>query len=163
VTVKEALPVLLCESVAEQVTDMVPNAKVAPDVDVQVTGSKPSTASEALVMKLTAAPEGSVASAMISAGTVTAGGVVSWTVTVNKSASVIPPESVTVQFTVVRPKGNKLPERWSQLGAGSGLSSTSVAMTLNVTLAPAELVASAVIGPGTVRVGGVLAGLIAIS
>ena len=78
VTLKLALPVLLCASVAEQVTVVVVSrAKVEPERGEQVGVIAPSTISLAVAVKVTAAPEGPVASAVMLAGKVNAGGVVS--------------------------------------------------------------------------------------
>jgi hypothetical protein len=82
--------------------------------------------------------------------------VVSWTVTVNDPVvDLLPDASVAVQFTVVEPSGNVAPEPGVQLTAGAG-STLSLTVTENGTLAPAGLVASAVLGPGTERVGAVV-------
>src|SRR5215208_1687644 len=68
------------------------------------------------------------------------GAVVSRTVTVNVPVVVAPLLSVAVAVTVVVPMGNVLPEAWLSV-TGSGPSSGSVAVTVNVTAAPAALVA----------------------
>ena len=64
------------------------------------------------------------------AGTVSDGGVVSSTVTVNDPLSPRGgvPESVTVQLTVVVPSGKVCGDGGLQLGVGSGSSSASVAV-----------------------------------
>ena len=78
VTEKLAVPVLPAASVAEQVTGVLPSAKVLPEVGVQLTvGASGATVSLAENTKVTTAPLGPVASAVMSAGTVTVGGVVS--------------------------------------------------------------------------------------
>jgi hypothetical protein len=77
VTVNEALPVLLCASVTEQVTVVAPIAKVEPETGEQVGVSMPSTVSVAEAVKLTITPAALVASLKIFAGTVTTGAVVS--------------------------------------------------------------------------------------
>ena len=69
-------------SVAEQVTVVGPSAKVLPDAGVQTGVIEPSTVSVAVAVNVTTAPLGPVASAVMSAGTVTTGSVVSTTVTV---------------------------------------------------------------------------------
>src|SRR5262249_35558169 len=76
------------------------------------------------------------------------------TCTVNDSEALFPDASVAVHVTVVVPIANALPLGGTQATAGFG-SKSSVAVALNVTTAPAGLVASAVIGPGTARTGGV--------
>jgi hypothetical protein len=67
---------------------------------------------------------------------------------------VFPEWSEAVHDTVVVPSPNAEPEPGSQETVGEA-SSASVADALNVTTAPLLEVASAVIGPGTVRDGGV--------
>jgi hypothetical protein len=80
VIVNEAEPVFPATSVAEQVTVVVPSAKVEPDVGEQVGESEPLTASVADAVKVTTEPDALVAWAVMLPGTVTAGGVVSATV-----------------------------------------------------------------------------------
>jgi hypothetical protein len=82
VTVKVPLAVLLCASVAEQWTVVVPRGKRLPEGGVQVMGRMPSTRSEAEAANDTKLPEGLVASTVILEGRVREGGVVSTTVTV---------------------------------------------------------------------------------
>ena len=77
--------------------------------------------------------------------------------TVNEPFAELAAESVAVQVTVVVPSGNVEPEGWSQLIVGTAPLS-SVAVTVYETEAPAVLLASAVTGPGTVSVGGVVSG-----
>ena len=57
VMVKLPLAVLLRESVAEQLTVVVPNVNSEPEAGEQVTGKGPSTTSFAEAVKLTGAPE----------------------------------------------------------------------------------------------------------
>src|SRR3954469_10281484 len=96
-------------SVAEHVTVVVPTGNVLPEAGSQVTGTEPSTASLAVAVKLTAAPVADVASAVMSAGSVRSGAVVSATVTTNDFVPGLPAASVAVQSTVVSPIGNVLP------------------------------------------------------
>src|ERR1051326_6955468 len=84
VTLNEPWPVLPCESVELHETTCVPSEKTEPDGGVQVTEVLRSTRSVAVTVKLTVAPAGLVASAVMSAGTLTVGGVVSTTVTLNE-------------------------------------------------------------------------------
>jgi hypothetical protein len=80
VTLKLQLPVLPPESVAEQVTLVVPRGNVEPDAGTQVMlegGSGPSTSSVAVTVKLTGAPDGPEQPTTMSAGQVTTGGVIS--------------------------------------------------------------------------------------
>jgi hypothetical protein len=72
-----AEPVLPALSVAEHVTLVEPTGNVEPEAGVQVTGTEPSTRSEAEALKVTLAPLGPVALTVMSAGTVTTGGVLS--------------------------------------------------------------------------------------
>src|SRR5207245_1440374 len=67
-TSKLAWPTLPCASVAEQLTCVVPRAKLAPLCAVQLGGTSPSTRSCADVVKLTVAPAGPLASTTTSAG-----------------------------------------------------------------------------------------------
>ncbi len=135
---------------------VVPNGKVAPEVGAQVGVIAPSTRSVAETWKLTAAPIALVASAVMLAGTVRAGAVLSWTVTVKVLALlVLPVESFAVQDTVVMPSAKVAPEAGVQFTTGDG-STRSAAVAVKVTAAPAALVASAVMSAGTVSVGGVV-------
>jgi hypothetical protein len=114
-----------------------------------------STASAAVTEKVAAAPLGPVASTVIVPGVSTVGATRSTTLTVNvPGADVLLDASVAVQETVVVPSGNIWPEEWSHETDGEG-SIASVAVTEKVTAAPAGPRASATIGPGRDRVGGV--------
>jgi len=64
-------------SLAEQETEVVPGGNVEPEAGVHVTGTEPSTRSEAEAENVTTAPLGPVASTVLSAGTVTTGAVLS--------------------------------------------------------------------------------------
>src|SRR3990172_10066734 len=88
-------------------------------------------------------------------GTVSAGGVVSWTVTVNDPGVEFPESSVAVQLTVVVPSGNVEPDGGEQTTVGV-VSMRSDAVTENVTTAPEGPVAGTVMLPGNVSVGGVV-------
>ena len=76
-TVKLPLAVLPFVSVEEQLTVVVVIGKVLPEGGTHVTGSAPSTMSEAEAEKVATAPEGPVASNVMLAGRVRVGGVVS--------------------------------------------------------------------------------------
>ena len=92
---------------------------------------------------MTTAPAELVASAVMSAGTVITGGVVSAcsvTVTVNDAEPVFPAASLAVQVTVVVPIANVDPEAGAHVGV-IGEVTASVAVAVNVTTAPAGLVA----------------------
>jgi hypothetical protein len=77
VTLNEAEAALPALSVMEQVTVVEPNANVEPDVGEQFGASGPSTLSTPEAVKLAIAPAGPVALRVMSAGTVTTGGVLS--------------------------------------------------------------------------------------
>jgi len=129
--VKDAVPVLPWLSVAVQVTVVVPNGNVAPELGLQLGVSDPSKLSAALAEKVTTAPLGLVASTVMSPGTVTTGGVgsTSTTVTLKDAAPVFPCASVARQLTIVVPTGNVLPELGLQLGV-SAPSTLSVALAV---------------------------------
>jgi len=76
VTLNDADALLPVLSVAEQVTVFVPTGKVEPEAGVQLTGTEPSTRSDAEAENVTTAPE-LAACTVISDGTVTTGGVLS--------------------------------------------------------------------------------------
>src|SRR6266704_2603174 len=97
VTVKELMPVFPLPSLAEQVTVVVPSAKLLPEAGLQLTETGPAHTSLALAVKLTVAWPEPVHSTEIGAGTVTAGGVVSTTVTVKKFIPVLPLPSLAEQ------------------------------------------------------------------
>jgi len=127
VTVKLPVDVLPALSVAEQLTTVTLRGNVEPDAGEQVTGSGPSTLSVAVAPKVTMAPAGPVACAVMGFGTCNAGGVVSTTVTVKLPLAVLPAESVAEQVTVVVPRGKIDPDAREQV-TGSGPSTLSVAL-----------------------------------
>src|SRR5512140_972048 len=97
---------------------------------------------------VTAAPDGPVASSVIFEGTVTVGGVVSTTVTLNEPCPVLPCASVALHDTSVVPSAKIDPE----CGVHVVLtlpSTMSVADAENVTAAPDGPVASSVMFAGT--------------
>jgi len=110
VTLKEPEPVLPALSVTEQVTVVEPKANVEPDAGEQFGASGPSTLSTAETVKLAIAPAGPVASRVMSPGTVTTGGVLSWTVTEKVPLKALPALSFAEQETVLLPNGNIEPE-----------------------------------------------------
>jgi hypothetical protein len=126
VTVKEAEPVLLCVSVAVQVTVVAPIGNVEPLAGVQLTGRAPSTLSVAEAEYVKTAPVSPVASTVALAGMVMTGGVLSVTVTVNEAEPVLPWVSVAVHVTVVVPIGNVEPLGGAQV-TGTAPSTLSVA------------------------------------
>jgi hypothetical protein len=109
----------------------------------------------AVAVNDTVLPEALVASSVMLDGSVNVGAVVSLTVTVNDAVPVLPAASVAEQLTVVVVIGKVEPEAGVHV-AGTVPSTLSVAVTVKVTILPADEVASAVIGDGTVRTGGVV-------
>ncbi len=85
-------------------------ANMDPEVGLQLGRITPSTKSEAETEKETVAPPGPIASVVMLAGRVRAGGVVSWTVTWKDPLAVLAAESVAEQLTVVVPGGKAKPE-----------------------------------------------------
>jgi len=98
------------------------------------------------------APVALVASTVAFAGTVTAGGVVSPTVTVNEAAALLPWLSTAVHDTVVAPTGNVAPLAGLQVTVTAPLI-LSVADAVNENGAPAGLVASTLALAGTITTG----------
>src|SRR5438093_789443 len=82
VTVNDPVPTLARASLAVHVTVVAPIARVAPLAGVQLTETAPSTRSLAVALKVESAPVALVASAVMFAGSVSDGAVVSRTVTV---------------------------------------------------------------------------------
>jgi hypothetical protein len=117
-TWNDAEPVLPCESVAVQVTVVLPIGKVDPEAGEQDGVIGPSTLSFADAEYVSVFPPGEVVLSWMSLGTVTTGGVVSVNVIVtwNDPEPVLPCESVAVQFTVVVPTGKVEPELGEQDG-----------------------------------------------
>ena len=155
VTVKVPWIELPEESVAVQDTIVVPRAKVEPDVGEQTTLGDGSTMSTEVTEKVTAAPLGAVASAVMPAGRDRTGGVVSTIVTLKLALALLPEKSVAEHWTVVDPSGYVEPDCDEQTMVGFG-STRSVAVTVKVTMAPEGPVASTIRAAGTVRVGGVV-------
>jgi len=142
-------------SVAVQVTVVVPSGNVLPEEGAQTSVGVGSIASTALAVYVTTAPDGLVACTVMFAGTVTTGGVVSWTVTENDPEPVLLCASVAVQLTVVVPTGKVPPEEGEHKGA-IGPSTMSEAEAENVTTAPEGPVAGVVMLPGTETEGAVV-------
>jgi len=134
VTLKEFMPVLPLPSLAEQVTVVVPSAKLLPEAGEQVTSTDPAQASLALALKVTVAWPLPVHSAVIGEGTVTVGATVSWTVTLKEFMPVLPLVSVAEQVTVVVPSAKLVPEAGLQV-TETGPSQISLALALKVTVA----------------------------
>ena len=166
VTEDEDWTLLPAESVAVKVTVVVPTGNEE-GASFVIVGEE--TASVALAPARNAAIAGSVAGTgsvpvvgtLIAAGTVSAGAVVSRTTTANVPER-FSPSSVTEHVTVVVPRGNvavtvSVPLAEAPPGpsheTSSGLPCGFEADTVYVTSAPLELVASAVIVPGSVSLG----------
>src|SRR6478672_11523257 len=136
-----------------QETVVVPTGNTDPDDGLQVTVRDPSTRSTADVTKLTARPAGTWVVRVKLEGTVSAGGVVSVTVTVNAfGAETFPEKSVAVQATVVSPTGNMEPEAGEHAVVGAG-SRSSVAEAENAAARPFDDVASPTMFAGGTTVG----------
>jgi len=153
VTSKRAVALRPCASVAVQLTGVVPSGKPKPDAGVQTGAIGPVTRSVALAVKLTGviAP---VASTVMFAGIVSAGGVLSVTVTSKRAVALRPCASVAVQLTGVVPSGKPKPDAGVQTGAiGPVTRSVALAVKLTGVAAP---VASTVMFTGIVSAGGVL-------
>src|SRR6266581_3486310 len=143
---KDAEPVFPWESVALQMTVIVPRPKTLPEAGVHVGTIEPSTISVAEAEKLTVAPEGPEASTIMVAGTVTIGAVVSRTVTWKLPFTLFPRLSPAEQLTVVSPSGKVEPEA-GEHSTETGPSTRSRAVALKVALAPFEPVASTIMSP----------------
>src|SRR5439155_246778 len=93
-----------------------------------------------------------VVTTVMASGHVTLGLCVSRTVTVNEQVLVLCAASKAVQVTVVLPRAKVLPLAGKQVTL-SVPSTMSLAVAVKVTVAPAGLVASVVIGAGQLTVG----------
>ena len=125
VTVKVHVLVLggVAWSLAVHVTVVAPSGKVVPESGAQLTVGAGSHASDAVgVANVATAPAALVHSAVIAAGQVIDGAVVSLTVTVNEQVRVFGAVawSLAVHVTVVVPMGNVVPEAGAQLTVGVG-------------------------------------------
>ena len=76
-------------------------------------------------LKVAVAPAAEVASLVMLAGTLTAGAVVSWTVTVKKLSPMLPALSVAEQVTLVSPSGKTVPDALLQVGVRAPSTSSS--------------------------------------
>ena len=136
---------LVAASVELHVTSVVVSiVNVEFEAGTHVTAGVPSTASVAVELKVTFAPVAPVASAKMSAGTVTTGAVVSTTVMVNVLVALFAASSVAVHKTGFGPNANVDPEGGTQLTVGDK-STVSVAVgEMYVAFAPADEVASTI-------------------
>ena len=116
VTLNDALAVFPAPSVAEQLTLVVPAAKMEPDAGEQLTGTLPYTMSVALGSVYdTTAPASSVCDTVMFDGTLLiTGGVKSVTVTLNEFVAESPAASWALQLTVVVPIANVAPDTGEQ-------------------------------------------------
>src|SRR5690348_5192437 len=92
----------------------------------------------------------------MSSGTLTTGGVVSWTVTVKVAVPVLSLSSLALHVTVVVPIGKLVPDARLQAVGTVPLTRSVAVAAANVAAAPFGPVASTVTGPGTVTTGGVV-------
>src|SRR6185312_7442738 len=155
----DALP---AASRARHETVVIPTANCDPDGGVQATETAPETASAALAANVTTALSVMSPLAVTGPGNVSAGGVVSWTVTETDADPALPAASVAVQVTRLSPIGKTAPET---TGVGRPrpvvIRHTGVRLPLtrsrplaaNVTGAPVGPLASTESGPGTVTTG----------
>ena len=153
VTVKVFVVTFAAASVAVTVTVVDPIANDDPEATEYVIVGAAVTASVAVAAAQVAiAPAALVASTVTLPGTVSAGAVVSSTVTVNDPVAMLPWPSVAVTLTVVTPRAKVVLEAIEVVIVTGP--TASVAVGENVALAPAELVAS------TVTFGAVITGAI---
>jgi hypothetical protein len=130
-----------------------------PEAGLHMTIGLGSQVSVAIAVNVTTAePElGGFSVAVMLAGQVIVGAVVSTTCTVNvHGAEVLPLSSLAVQLTVVVPMGKVLPEAGVHMTVGVA-SQVSVAVAVNITVAPDGLVHSTpVMSDGQLTDGGVV-------
>lgn len=152
-TENEPLVELPAASRAEHATAVVPNAKVLPEAGTHVVVREPLTRSNAVAVKLTTAPAALVASWVAPLeGSDNTGPVVSPTVTTKLALEAFGTESLEVHCTVVAPTENTEPEAGTQL-TGRAPSTTSLAVTVKLAVAPDGPTASTVTGAGTAITG----------
>lgn len=121
VTANDFDAALPAASVAVHVTVVVPRANMLPDPGTHTGTIDPLTRSVALAAKVAVAPDAPAASLLMFAGTVTVGALVSRTVTVNDPVAWLPALSDALQFTVVTPSGNVLPDAGAHEGVTAPL------------------------------------------
>lgn len=147
--------VLPRESAALQETVVVPTGNVEPEAGEHVTGRVPSTVSVAVALNSTTAPSPPAASRVTLVESLSAGGVVSTTLTWKVPLAELERESDDVHVTVVVPNAKVVPDAGLQ-ETGRDPSTRSLAVTVNETAAPPGPVASAVFGAGSASDGGVV-------
>jgi hypothetical protein len=153
VTVNEHVAVLPLESVAVELTVVMPFGKAEPDGGL-LTTMTPGQLSEAVTVKFaTAEHELAAVETVTLPGQVIAGFCISTTVTVNEHEAVLPLESVAVEETVVVPFGKVEPEGGVLTTVTSG--QLSEAVNVKFTTAEHELAAvETVTLPGQAIAGG---------
>jgi hypothetical protein len=158
VTVKlQGVEWLPAASVAVQVTVVVPSGKLEPEFAEQLMLGFASTLSVAVTVKETVAAPPPVHSAVIFAGQVITGGVVSPTVTVNwHGVDRLPEPSLAVQLTVVVPELKLDPDAGVQVIVV--VPASSVAVAVKVTTATLVVMLA-----GQVMTGGVVSGTVMVS
>jgi hypothetical protein len=128
---KLPVPVFPAASVAVQVTVVTPAGNVEPDGGLQLTvrAEVALSGSVADTTYVTTAPPALVATAVMLAGRLRVGAVLSSTRTVAVAVPVLPAPSVAEQVIVVVPSGNVLPEAGRQFGVNEpDTMSTAVAV-----------------------------------
>ena len=94
-----------------------PGGKLEPEAGVQEAGKLPSHASVAVaLLNDTGVPPGPVQGVVMFPGQLSAGGVLSVTLTVKLQVPMLPLPSVAEQVTVVLPSGKAKPEAGAQVG-----------------------------------------------
>ena len=152
--IEDVLPWL---SVAVQVTVVFPAGNMVPDSGVHVATPAPSTISFVVgEVYVTGSPSSLVVCTRTFAIGEIVGGVVSCTVTVKLPLVELPASSVAVQLTDVGTSSTKrVPEGGTHTGV-IDVSRLSETTAEKLTIAPAALVASGVMLPGTFNVGAVI-------
>jgi hypothetical protein len=145
------VPVLPAASVEEHETVVVPSANVEPEAGEHVNPGEASTLSLAVAVYVTAMPAGSFVVTLEGPVTLTVGAAASLTVTTKVPAVEVVP-SVALQFTVVDPRANVVPESGVQL-TGTDETTASAAEAEKLTAAPAALVAGCTMSAGSDKTG----------
>ena len=154
VTSKVQVPRFPSESVAEQLTVVLPRGNVEPEAGEQLTVKFLPHPSWAVGEKVTAAPAGEVAATVMLAGQVIVGFPLQVTVTSKEQVALRPWSSVVSQDTVVLPSGKMLPEAGVHV-TGRPPAQPFLAVTSKVAMAPVAEVASTERFPEHVIVGSV--------
>ena len=154
VTVCVAEALLPAASVALQVTTVAPSGNCAGASLVAATA--PSTRSSAVAAPIDTGVSVPIASAVTSAGGVTAGGVVSVSVTVKVTWLELLLASVAVTVTIVAPSAKVDPEAGTATTVGAGSARSFAAGSAKPTTAPLAPVASTVMFAGGVTTGAVV-------